>query len=95
VFRHVRTTTPNIYTVYWYLLDSFNRYFRSSILSLSGMWHLESEELERLHSLASSPAFPPHFQTAVALLLSCAQLKSGVEATAMPSEENAAAAGMQ
>jgi hypothetical protein len=44
--------------------------------------------------LASAPHFPPHFKTAVALLVSAAQLKNGT-AAAVVVEQDAVAAGMQ
>lgn len=63
-------------------------------MSLSGLWDQELDQLSLMLPLASSPAFSPSFRTAVALLLSSAQLKSSGSAAGMPSADDAAAAGM-
>ena len=70
-------------------------YFRASVASFSGLWDLELSQLSQLHFLSTSPDFPPHFRTAVALLTASAQLKHHGIASAIPSAEDAAAAGMQ
>jgi hypothetical protein len=70
-------------------------YFRASIASFSGLWDVELSQLSQLHSLSSSPHFTAHFRTAVSLLMAAAQLKHHGHASALPSVEDAAAAGMQ
>ncbi len=70
-------------------------YFRASVSSLSGLWDAEVAQLARLHELASSTGFPPHFKTAVSLLMSSAEIKCSGTASAIPSEKDAAAGGMQ
>ena len=62
---HVRRALASLY-----LCNIMCMYFRSSIMSLSGLWDQELAQLRLLLPLASSPAFPPSFRTAVALLLS-------------------------
>ena len=70
-------------------------YFRASVASFSGLWDVEHAQLSQLHALSSSPEFPAHFKTAVALLMASAQLKHSSHVSVLPSEEDAAAAGMQ
>jgi hypothetical protein len=69
-------------------------YFRSSVLALSGLWDQELSHLCQLHARSSSPHFPEHFRTAVALLKSSAELKCSGTSPSIPSVEQAAAAGM-
>lgn len=70
-------------------------YFRAAVASFSGLWDVEHAQLGQLHALSSSPEFPAHFKTAVALLVASAQLKHSSHVPVLPSEDDAAAAGMQ